>query len=631
MLTYDEIVEYIKDNGLRNLMTPYQGNNGVGVMYSVEIEDYGKTEPRLAIFDGIAELARFADQMKISDKVTTNEHGLIVSEPRFMLRGKILTTQSLSIEKKRKRTLEATKKEYYEYKRRRLSVISKKIEIIKKEIEELEKTIKHFSKKGALLFKGTLSDKNDKNVTSLFEFDITDLPTDSGSLQDFVRLKITYNSLRKRKEHLQKKLDILSEYSQKGFMKKLVSSQKEILDLLSTVDTQSDLNFDFRESDLLKYEDLIKRTLLKYESRPVIPELHLFLLNYLKNLDSLPLEFLSEAYVMQESINLDATINNAGKEETRYKLEQSAPTQDEKNTQLLISLKEQYDINLTEDQKDALIIYNSQLFCLLNEISNIENFEATDNAEIQKQIEQSPNFPTILKSIVSQCHRIQKDSMRKDSEYYEKFKSMLNQIFPNEIISDFLRSIDYSKKTVKEPETFNPLMYDLIGRLKNVIKIIQDIPQDAIVLPEDITVYRGVDSKYLRTPQIIAKGSFISTSLQPQKALHFGGDQPTLYKIHLKKGTPVKILPIKVRSEMEYERFLLEANPADPNGTKEILLISQDMQDFEITESISPIIHYQFENREFIENKRGFIITGEMEPKIVQQARQEIDAEEKII
>ena len=282
MLTYDEIVEYVKENGLRNLMTPYNGNNGIGVMYSVEIEDYGKTEPRLAIFDGIAELARFADQMKISDKVTTSEHCLIVSEPLFMLRGKPLSTQSLSIEKKRKRTLEATKKEYYEYKRRRLSVFSKKIEIIKKEIKELEKTIKHFSKKGALLFKGTLSDKNDKKVTSLFEFDITDLPTDSGSLQDLVRLKITYNTLRRKKELLQGKLDILSEYSQKGFIKKLVSSQKEISDLLSTVDTQIGFTLDVNEFELLKYENILENTLIKYEARPVIPELHLFLLNYLK-------------------------------------------------------------------------------------------------------------------------------------------------------------------------------------------------------------------------------------------------------------------------------------------------------------------------------------------------------------
>lgn len=494
MLTYDEIVEYVKENGLRNLMTPYQGNNGVGVMYSVEIEDYGKTEPRLAIFDGIAELARFADQMKISDKVITNEHGLIVSEPRFMLRGKILTTQSLSVEKKRKRTLEATKKEYYEYKRRRLSVISKKIEIIKKEIEELEKTIKHFSKKGAILFRGTLSDKNIKNITSLFEFDIADLPADSGSFQDLVRLKITYNTLRRKKELLQRKLDILSEYSQKGFLKKLVSSQKEISDLLSTVDTQIGFTLDVNEFELLKYENILENTLIKYEARPVIPELHLFLLNYLKNIDSLPLEYLSEAYITQESINLDSTIKNAGKDESKYKLKQSAPTQEEKDIQLLTALKNQYDTNLTNEKKDA-------------------------------------------------------------------------------------------------------------------IETVQDIPQDSIVLPEDVTVYRGVDSRYLRNPQCIAVGPFIATSLRPKIALSFGGDQPTLYKIQLKKGTPVKISPNKVFNDME------------------LLLISQDMQDFEITESIVPIIHYQFENGEFVENKSGFIITGEMEPKVFKQVRQDIEIE----
>ena len=532
MLTYDEIVKYIKDNGLRNLMTPYQGNNGVGVMYPVEIEDYGKIEPRLAIFDGITELARFADQMKISDKVTTDDHGLIISEPRFMLRGKILSTQSLSIEKKRKRTLEATTREYYAYKRRRASVLSKKIEIINKEIKEMEKTIKHFSKKGALLFTGNISDKNDKVISSSFEFNIEELPIDTGSLQDFIKLKITYNTLRRKKELLQKKLDILSEYSQKGFMKKLISSQKELSDLLSVIDSQSDLTPNVKESDLLKYEDLILGTLAKYETKPVCPELHLFLLNYLKSIDSLPVEFLSEVYINQESTNLDNTIEKAGKDETIYQLNQSAPTQEEKNTELLASLKEQYNANLTDEQKDALIVYNSPLFPLISEISNIEDFENMDNMELLRQIEESPNCSKIITMINSYCAMIKSDNVPKDKDSYYKLNNIVTKLFCEQT--------------------------DLIGVLKKIIKTIQDIPQDAIVLPEDITVYRGFDSRYLRNPQQLAKGVFISTSLQPKIALSFGGNQPTLYKIHLKKGTPVKILPLEIFSEHESDYFINE-------------------------------------------------------------------------
>ena len=346
----------------------------------------------------------------------------------------------------------------------------------------------------------------------------------------------------------------------------------------------------------------------------------------------------AEVLIDNEHSVLKDLLANCNRERARLDLESSAPTQEENNTELLIALKKQYDENLTEEQKDALIIYNSQFFALLGEISNVEDFENTDNLEILKHIEQSPIYEEMITSLHAYCMTKVGNALgaHGDIESEPIITRIFEKVLPGETASKFLKyiKIDSSINQKEIPHSNNPdfsnLMCDLIGRLKQAIQTIQDIPQDAIVLPEDITVYRGIDSMYLRNPQCPSKGAFISTSLRPEIAMRFGGNQPAIYKILLREGTPVKILPQKVYSEMGIYRRVADADPADSNGTKEILLCTDNMQDFEITESISSITHYKFENGEFIESKSGFIITGEMEPKIKQQIRTEADIEQVI-
>ena len=642
MLTYDEIVEYIKDNGLRNLMTPYQGQNGIGVVYNVEIEDYGAIEQRLATFDNIAELTEFADKLSYSDRVSTTQRDLIVSEPKFMLRGKVLTTPVISAEKKRSKLLDASKKEYTLYRHRRGQVLILKVEKIQKEIAELEATIKQYTKKGTLLFKNDLPDKKSNPLPSSDEFDLESLPTDNETIleKDFIELKITYEKLRRQKQLLLDKLAILTEFAQKSFLQKLKTSQKEIDLRLSQLDDQADLIPHKTHSDLASEENKIRGMLGEFDSSSfgIYPEFYLELLNFFKTYDSMSIDSNSDVFIENESSILRDIIATCGKERARLELEDSAPTQEEKNTSILLALKKQYDEHLSQAQKDALLIYNSQFFGLIGEISNIEGFENMDNLDILNQIKQSPLYPHLLKSIHSHCIMILNNEMRSPTSNLvkdEHLAHIMSQLLPDKTpeyfincfgISVFDSSISINSDTT---ETFTNLMCDLIGRLKLVIKEIQNIPQDAIILPEDITVYRGVDSRDIRDPKNPAKGVFISTSMSPQIALQFGKEIPSIYKIHLKKGTPVKILPQKVHldSATDRARFILDADPSDSNGTKEILLCAQDMQEFEITESITPITHYKFENGEFEESKCGFVITGKMEPRVVQQIRQENEEE----
>lgn len=636
MLTYDEIVKYITENKIEKL-TPYQGKNGVGVVYEVEIEDYGAKEPRLATFDNLTELSEFADKIACADRISTSQRNLVVSEPKFMLRGKILTTPIISAEKKKQRTLRATKNEYYLYTSRRGQILIVKVEKIQKEIAELEQIIQQYNKKGSLLFKNELTEKKSNPLPSSDEYNIESLPIDKGTISslEFTKLKITYEKLRRQKQLLQDKLGLLAEFAQKGFLKKLRTSQKEINFALTELDKQADLTPKKTYYDLCSEERKIAEMIGIFKSSPApnYPEYYLELLNFIKNYDSMSIDINVDILIENENSTLQNLLSNSYKERARMELESSVPSQEEKNTELLNKLKQQYDEHLTEEQKDALLIYNSQFFALIGEISNIDDFETTNNLEIFQKIEKSPIYKEIICSLHSHCMMIVNRGMYIDGDLDQNLARIMEKVLPGQTSNSFLKYLQLTpyNMTPQAPtyktEEFTDLMCDLIGRLKQVIQTIQKIPQDAVVLPEDITVYRGIDSTYLRNPQKPAKGAFISTSMRPEIAMKFGSEQPALYKILLRKGTPVKILPQKVHSTLmnPHQRFVKDVDSSDSNGTKEILLCTDDMQELEIIESIEPITHYQFENGEFSETKSGFIITGEMEPKVKQQVKFDLD------
>ena len=215
-------------------------------------------------------------------------------------------------------------------------------------------------------------------------------------------------------------------------------------------------------------------------------------------------------------------------------------------------------------------------------------------------------------------------------------KRILEKILTPEILKNIDKSISFSTREYDEfgcgkffynypmDETepfdkyevlFEETICTIIDSLKKQIEIIDNIPDEAIVLPEDVIVYRGVNSLSKRSEEIPTKSLFMSTSTRPEMAKLYGGKNCYIYKTILHKGTPVLITPYKVINSMVYGLRLDPALPSDPNGTKEIILKLDSMKDFKIIEEVKTTPHYDFKDGEFIETERGYIITGKMEPK----------------
>lgn len=161
---------------------------------------------------------------------------------------------------------------------------------------------------------------------------------------------------------------------------------------------------------------------------------------------------------------------------------------------------------------------------------------------------------------------------------------------------------------------FEEKFCEILDNLKTQIDIIHTIPEEAIVLPEDVIVYRGVNSLRERSEKIPAKSLLMSTSAKPETAKLYGGENCYIYKIKLGKGTPVLITPYKVRKRYDGGYIVMMPNLSDRNEPKEIIINLDFMRNFEITEQMVSTPHYKFKDGEFIQTENGYIVTGEMKP-----------------
>ena len=97
---------------------------------------------------------------------------------------------------------------------------------------------------------------------------------------------------------------------------------------------------------------------------------------------------------------------------------------DKDEQKLLENLKKQYDENLTEEQKHALIRYNSSLFLFYNKIMSIEDYA-------NKSIEE---LYTIMKPFIEQNEFYLKNVMMHIQyviKFYQLMKIILKHIFIN--------------------------------------------------------------------------------------------------------------------------------------------------------------------------------------------------------
>ena len=268
-----------------------------------------------------------------------------------------------------------------------------------------------------------------------------------------------------------------------------------------------------------------------------------------------------------------------------------------KELALMENLRKQYDENLTQEQKNSLIRYNSSLFVFFNKIVSIDEYESKSIDELyvlmKPFIEQysyiiknmtlfmsANDSDEDLKEIFSST--IDEDVMandlimkRTDDKLPEKY--FLTEILvilvedgvvPKEsfdyddIVScrkvfDFISSDDYDEAEKK----FNILIASrlekiykkFIANILSDIKVIKSVPNESIVLPEDVIVYRGVRTDDEINAEVLSTSDFVSTSLSEDVASQYitrrEGNNDLLLSIKLPKGTPVFVFPQTVKND----------------------------------------------------------------------------------
>lgn len=405
MITYNMINNMIKKEHLSSdQFEAYEGLHGVGIVYRVKIKDYGQYEHRLAKFETEEDLNRFILYAKYSDEILTDNMALINSKPMFYLEGRVLTGRRIEEIIK---DSDAQKKLYlYQKKRGKLILWRKKVVI--EEIHQLETFINRNSSKDKLPSKSDIEIflrqfESDKS------FEIEEIPDDIEEVmpKEIPDLKYEYCQLVRKKEKLMKKIKALIDLS-KNRLKKFFLTQKTIDDAISRVD--DDDNNGISTKDNIIREGYI--TLIELFDKYKIGKASILSSSYyemclrlLKEYDEILVDQLNETFFTKAENELRTE---------RQKLYRDAennhiPSEEEKMIKVFENLKSQYDKNLKEEQKNALIIYNSRLFELINIITSIPNYRTMNSRAILESIKKLTRYNDIVKTIFEYCKMMNRD------------------------------------------------------------------------------------------------------------------------------------------------------------------------------------------------------------------------------
>ena len=184
----------------------------------------------------------------------------------------------------------------------------------------------------------------------------------------------------------------------------------------------------------------------------------------------------------------------------------------EKSYDIYKSLVSKYN-NLSEIEKQAILIYKSRLFNLFNLITSIPNFKDLTPTEIMLRL---PNIENL------------EEDVKKFNDILELKENMI---------------IKYSVFKLVNMSNFEALIDDL----KRIYFILEG-GKEKIVLDRDLTVYRGISLDNSEELVNMARGNIISTSikLDDVEKFLFLKKKAFLYVIRLKKGTPLLVAPISL-------------------------------------------------------------------------------------
>lgn len=198
------------------------------------------------------------------------------------------------------------------------------------------------------------------------------------------------------------------------------------------------------------------------------------------------------------------------------------------NQQSYENLLLQYE-KLDDIEKNAILIYKSKLFVIINEISKIPSYKDLNANQITDKLYNKEECINIFNS-------------------YSK------------ILNDLRNS--FIKNTVFSNIRFDNF-YNFIDDLKTVINILNNI-SFKINLEEDMVVYRSIlVDKDRKFDFINDSPAFISTSIKVEDAETFlngnNNSERHFYSIKLPKGMPVIVSPFSI--VRKYDSFVDSINP----------------------------------------------------------------------
>jgi len=180
--------------------------------------------------------------------------------------------------------------------------------------------------------------------------------------------------------------------------------------------------------------------------------------------------------------------------------------------------------SLSEEEKNALLIYKSRLGLLINDLEN------------------NPDF------------------LKYYNYYLQLFSNPLNLMIQMSVFKNInLSSLD----------TFKDSIYN--------IKTILDKTITKLTINEDTTLYRAVSTN--NNINDISKSNIISTSLSFFETLNFAnaGENINIYQINLKKGSHVACIPYAILNDNKTHRIILTSKK-----DQEEIILNKDFYNFEI-------------------------------------------------
>lgn len=191
-------------------------------------------------------------------------------------------------------------------------------------------------------------------------------------------------------------------------------------------------------------------------------------------------------------------------------------------------LTKQYE-NLTKLQKQALITYKSFLFLFMNRIIRIKDYDKIDIDLLYTKIKADEKFYELQDLL--------------DLEFNQRITGK------NMLLNPETKFIEPSLLVYKTDPSLS--LKNLIESLIPICKTLEEA-FGCMVLENDIEVYRGTKGEEPKGK--ISASPIVSTSIMKQVAFDFVDDDNlkgynlgNVYKIKVKKGTPVLVCPIGFR------------------------------------------------------------------------------------